>query len=280
MFLTDLDGTLKPSQGEFSPADIEALQKLSSLGVITAIATGRSRFSYMRDITQPLPIDYIIFSSGAGILRTSDWKILKNNRLEPDQTEAAISLLLDYNLDFMVQQPIPEEHRFLYHASGVLNPDFERRLKLYRDHSEPLESSLTNTPAATQLVAVISRPDAVTVYESLKQRLPDLTVIRATSPLDHATTWVEIFPAEVSKSQAARWLAEDHGLSPRDVLCVGNDFNDLDMLGWAGTSYVVANAPDELRERFPEVASNNDGGVAEAIKLWLSAREYSAILSS
>ncbi|MBW2623389.1 MAG: HAD family phosphatase [Deltaproteobacteria bacterium] len=278
MLVTDLDGTLKPSAGGFRPVDIEALQRLMSEGVITAIATGRSLFSYTRDITHPLPVDYIIFSSGAGILRTSDWKILRAVQLEPEQAEAAISLLLDYHLDFMVQQPIPEEHRFFFHATGNPNPDFERRLASYRDHAEPMGSMKENALAATQLVAIIPETEGVFVYERLKRNLSGLTVIRTTSPLDHSSTWVEIFPANASKSQAAQWLAHGRELSPQDVLCVGNDFNDLDMLEWAGTSYVVANSPGELRERFPEVASNNDGGVAEAIRLWLSQREGSANL--
>jgi len=50
---------------------------------------------------------------------------------------------------------------------------------------------------------------------------------------------------------------------------VGNDFNDLDLLEWAQTRFVTANAPAELKKRFPAVASNNQGGVSEAIARWL-----------
>jgi hydroxymethylpyrimidine pyrophosphatase-like HAD family hydrolase len=50
---------------------------------------------------------------------------------------------------------------------------------------------------------------------------------------------------------------------------VGNDFNDLDLLEWAQTRFVTANAPPELKERFPTVASNDRCGVAEAIARWI-----------
>lgn len=199
--------------------------------------------------------------------------------MEPEQAEQAISFLLDFDLDFMVQRPIPEEHRFFFHATGNPNPDFERRLTFYRDHAEPMVSMKGNTLAATQLVAITPEPEGVSAYEKVKNQLSGLTVIRTTSPLDHSSIWIEIFPENVSKSQAVQWLADSRGLSSQDVLCLGNDFNDLDMLEWAGTSFVVANSPGELRERFPEVASNNDGGVAEAVRLWLSQREDSANLS-
>jgi len=53
---------------------------------------------------------------------------------------------------------------------------------------------------------------------------------------------------------------------------VGNDYNDLDLLEWAGKSYVVENAPTDLKARFPAVASNNHGGVAEAAKSLLAEK--------
>jgi hydroxymethylpyrimidine pyrophosphatase-like HAD family hydrolase len=55
---------------------------------------------------------------------------------------------------------------------------------------------------------------------------------------------------------------------------VGNDYNDLDLLEWAGSSFVVANAPPDLTDRFPTVASNDDCGVAEAITRWLASNQF------
>ena len=101
--------------------------------------------------------------------------------------------------------------------------------------------------------------------------LPDLTVIRTTSPLDHRSTWIEVFPREVSKSQAAAWLAARHGIRRGDVCAVGNDYNDRDLLEWAGSSYVVANAAPELRTRHDVVAAGGHCGVAEAIRRWRSS---------
>jgi hydroxymethylpyrimidine pyrophosphatase-like HAD family hydrolase len=99
--------------------------------------------------------------------------------------------------------------------------------------------------------------------------LPGYTVLRSSSPLGSGATWVEIFPSIVSKSQAAAWLAGRVGLTARDVLCVGNDYNDEDLLEWGGTSFVVANSPADLRARFTTVASSDQGGLAEAVARWL-----------
>ncbi|MBW2583573.1 MAG: HAD hydrolase family protein [Deltaproteobacteria bacterium] len=54
------------------------------------------------------------------------------------------------------------------------------------------------------------------------------------------------------------------------IVSVGNDYNDIDLLEWTPSSYVVNNAPSDLKNRFTCVASNNNGGVAEAARRWLA----------
>jgi hydroxymethylpyrimidine pyrophosphatase-like HAD family hydrolase len=51
-------------------------------------------------------------------------------------------------------------------------------------------------------------------------------------------------------------------------LAVGNDYNDLDLLEWAGTSRLAAGAPPELSARFPLAASADDSDFAEAVVAW------------
>jgi hydroxymethylpyrimidine pyrophosphatase-like HAD family hydrolase len=60
-----------------------------------------------------------------------------------------------------------------------------------------------------------------------------------------------------------------------DSFSLGNDYNDLDLLEWSGNSYVVENAPQDIRMRFSMVASHNQCGVAEAIERWLTKQDAS-----
>ncbi len=57
-----------------------------------------------------------------------------------------------------------------------------------------------------------------------------------------------------------------------DTMAIGNDYNDLDLLDWAAQSFVVDNAPVDLKCRFQQVGSNNNGGVAEAVNHWHESR--------
>ena len=103
----------------------------------------------------------------------------------------------------------------------------------------------------------------------MRRRLPELTVIRSTSPLDDRSTWIEIFPASVSKSRTTGWLAARLGIPQARTVSVGNDYNDLDLLDWSADRFVTANAPADLRERYPVVASHDEAGVSQAASLWL-----------
>jgi len=60
-------------------------------------------------------------------------------------------------------------------------------------------------------------------------------------------------------------VCEKHQMNKTDVVCVGNDYNDVDMLEWCPNSYVVANAPRDLRQLFQVCTSNQHSGVSDAV---------------
>jgi len=189
--------------------------------------------------------------------------------LEAGEVRQAVAVLRSLQLDFMVQRPIPDTHVFGYSAATPANLDFEARISLYRPFAFPLDDNIDGFGPATQLVAIVPPAQAPAALAAVRQKLTALTVIQTTSPLDGRSTWIELFPSGISKGLTAEWLAGELGIPRTRTLSVGNDFNDLDLLEWAQTRFVTANAPAELKERFPAVASNNQGGVTEAIERWL-----------
>jgi len=86
--------------------------------------------------------------------------------------------------------------------------------------------------------------------------------------------WIEIFPRGVSKSRGVEWLASCHGVDVTDVAAVGNDYNDHDLLDWAGSAYVVNDSPEGLRNSFHRLPHLRGGAVAEAARRWLTGRKH------
>lgn len=269
LFVTDLDGTLLRSDRTFCTNDLASLAGLGDHRVVRVLATGRSMYSFSKVQTPGLPIDYVIFSTGAGIAEYPTGKIVRQVSLESGEVCQAYAVLRKLGLDFMVQRPIPDAHVFGYLALSLSNPDFETRISLYSRFAFPLENDIAYFGPATQLLAIVPHDRAQDALAAVRQRLNHMTIIQTTSPLDGHSTWIEIFPAGVSKSRTAEWLAARLGIPREQTMSVGNDYNDLDLLEWAGTGFVTANSPDELKQQFPAVASNNHAGVSEAIERWM-----------
>lgn len=265
MVVTDLDGTLLGSAGQLSAADRQMLVHLGQLGITRVVATGRSLFSARRVMDESFPIDFLAHTSGAGIV---SWPAQRELRVQHMAAAAATELaaaLIARELDFMIHHAIPDNHRFYLHRVRCSNADFERRVQLYEAHAEVLHLPWASSEPMCQALVIEPAPNA-SCFSMLRGALPTFQVIRTTSPLDGRSTWIEIFPAGVSKASAAAWLLErerrGHGLR----VAIGNDFNDLDLLGWADRAFVVGNAPAELRQRFTTVASNDAGGFSEAVR--------------
>ncbi len=274
MVVTDLDGTLfqrrsPPSAADrtISPRNLRVLGELGRRGILRVIATGRNLFSARKVLPPDFPVDYVLFSSGAGIMDWPAQRLIRSVSMAAEEVVRAFRALAALRLDFMVHRPIPENHHFRYYPAGGDNPDFEARKAVYAPFASA--GDLAAPPSeACQLLAVEPPGRRPSAYEAVRAELAGLTVLRSTSPLDHRSCWIEVFPAAASKSKAAAWLARERGLDPRRALAVGNDYNDLDLLEWAGTPRLVSGCPPELAARFPVASSGEDSDFAEAVEAW------------
>lgn len=269
MVVTDLDGTLFQRDRRVSARNLQVLEELGHDGILRVIATGRNLYSARKVLTEGFPVDYLLFSSGAGIMEWSGQRLLRAVSMSREQVVRALALLAGRELDFMLHQPIPENHRFSYfRRSARENPDFEARLAVYADFAVPGDIARPPEGPACQFL-IVEPPDAEpSIYYDLRARLPGLAVIRSTSPLDGRSRWIEIFSPRVSKSQAAAWLAAERKIERDEVLAVGNDYNDLDLLEWAPRACLVEGSPPELAERFAVISGNGDADFAAAVESW------------
>ena len=268
MVVTDLDGTLLDARARLGGANRRALERLGERGHVRVVATGRSLHSAEQVLDAAFPIDYLVFSSGAGILDWRKRELLAVHELPVEHARGALDSLIARDLAFMVHLGVPDNHHFHYYLPasqrGAANPDFERRCARYRAFAEPLVDHSLAGLRVTQLLA-IEAPGRESHYEALVEELAHLNVVLTTSPLDHRSRWIEIFSPAASKSGAAEWLRRRHGVAHADVVAIGNDYNDRDLLDWAEHAFVVANAAASLRERFTVVASNDEQGFAAAL---------------
>lgn len=260
---TDLDGTLTTEKNVVGEINIKTLETLGELGIPRVIATGRSYFSAKKVLLENFPIDYLIFSTGAGII---DWKsreLIFEQNIQADEIQRTKEILIKENIDFMLHAKVPENHHFYYWATGRKNLDFEKRIELYKDYAVPLSDQAI--PEAAQFLAVINE-NAENEFERIKNRIDFLHIVKTTSPLDDKTIWIELFPKGVSKGHSSEWLVQQMGIDSSEVLAIGNDYNDHDLLEWGGMPMLVGNAPDEMLQIYNSCKPNHANGFTSIVK--------------
>jgi hydroxymethylpyrimidine pyrophosphatase-like HAD family hydrolase len=227
-------------------------------------------YSALSVLPRDTPLDYLCHSSGAGILRWSDWQALRVVDMPAEAAHTLARELVRRELDFMLHFRLPDNHHFYAHRTARENADFDRRARRFAAFANALTFPLPEAQPMSHAV-VIDPPPGPGRYAEVVSAFPDFQVLRSTSPLDGASTWIEIFPLGVDKAAAAAWLWQKGSLPPLSSMAIGNDYNDLALLDWADASFVVGNAPAELRARYATVSSNEDAGFSEAVRRVLGA---------
>ncbi|HRT80417.1 MAG: HAD family hydrolase [Bacteroidales bacterium] len=260
---SDFDGTITTKQGVIPQSIIDGLQNIQNSNILRVIATGRSLFSFLTIVDKNFPIDYLIFSGGVGVM---DWKtknIIAENHFSKSQTLEIYNTLKSNNFDFMVQYPVPYNHIFYQSSSGNYNSDFEARINYYKTNG--ITPAKTIPKLASQFVIICN--EGTDHFQFVKENFGNFKVTKATSPIDHKSLWIEIFPKHVSKAYGLELLRIKHDIPLENIVAVGNDYYDYDMLEYVKfqNAYVVANAPYELLQRYNIIPSSENEGLANLL---------------
>ncbi len=263
MVITDLDGTLFDDEKRVSKEDLETLEWLGKRKIYRVIATGRNLFSVRNALPENFPIDYLIFSTGAGAINWRTGELIYAAHLNEKEVALAVETLIDAKMSFMVHDLVPDNHTFLYFDSNCGNSDFKKRIDIYRDFAMPLSLSPPNYRNASQLLAIV--PENPFLLEEIRNKLGSLRVIRTTSPLDCENMWIEILPQGVSKGHTVEWLCGKLEISPTATIGTGNDYNDLDLLNFVSFPFAVSNAPEPVKKLYRNCKSNTESGFSDAV---------------
>ncbi len=266
IFVSDLDGTLL-RDGRISENDLQAFEGLREHGILRVIATGRSLHSARACIADNFPVDYLILSTGNQIVHWPTREVLRSAFLSAQEVQDTCHFLSRLDLNFMVHENFPHNHRFAFHRGHKTVADFNRRLALYEGYGQKMKDC-PDSPSASQIVVIVDAHDAA-MHDRVVRELGNQSVIRATSPLDGQSVWIEIFAADVSKASGITHLVQRHGLHGLPSAGIGNDHNDRDMLELVHMPFKVADAflNDDNYITTPEASD----AVAFAIARYLEA---------
>jgi Cof subfamily protein (haloacid dehalogenase superfamily) len=261
MVIIDLDGTLLNNDKLIGKQDYETLIKLGKYEILRVFATGRNLHSCFNALPENCPVDYLVFSSGAGIL---DWKtkqIIYKSAIPQNSVIEIERILRELNLNFSIHFPVPENHNYYFHKGNDNFTDFDRRNELYAQFGLVLKE---NYPLedASQFLIIIENEKQI---QTIKDHINGFKIIRATSPIDNTSIWLEIFNENVSKAEGGKFLCNLSGISEKSTLGIGNDYNDIDMLNWVSYSFIVSNAPEAIKKNFIQCSDNQNNPLTDVL---------------
>jgi Cof subfamily protein (haloacid dehalogenase superfamily) len=265
MFISDIDGTLLNSQGEIPKENWDALKKLQQEKQIVVLATGRNLYSVQKSIPKEFPMDYLIFSTGLGIMHWPTKNLIFKTIMNENLVSNTANFLKSKGISFFLLNQLPDNH-FCYEYEMKKAPDdFFRRKNNYADFILEKPIAMAYPAKISQLIAVVEENSNLEIFNDLHF----VQKIRSTSPIDNKSVWIEIFEKGNSKGHATEWLCNYLSHPKNKTMSIGNDFNDTEMLDFTAISYCVDNAPAELKKKYSVVSSNNQGGVKEATELFI-----------
>lgn len=264
----DLDGTLLDPAGELRPAVREAVRATAARGVRVVVCTGR-RWRTARRFLEELDLPGVaVLQNGVVVKDVSDGRTLDERYLPASLYAGVLAVLREAGPPLVyVDEP-----------AGTLDIVTEPPERAHAYQREYLDDNVAVTRfvpsldrAPTHALVMLSCMAEREALLALRRRV-DSTLGRRVrthllANLGYRGHILEVVSAESGKWPALRGLAAAAGIAPEEILALGDDENDAEMLRESGCGVAMANAsPAALAAADRTVASNAEGGVVEALE--------------
>jgi len=262
----DVDGTLLDTRGQIPQANIDAIHDAVSAGIHIALVTGRS-YPFARPIADPLPPSITLIVSNGAIERNMDGSRVARRLLDRQIARAVLESTRPFRQLAALVFDRDADRQVMFETMDWEHPGrkgYWARNQSLIAKSVPLEDALVEDPIQVMFNGGV---DAMrSLYCALHAEANGFAV-SLTEYVHRDFSLIDVTAPNATKGRALAWRAAQLGLSREEVMAVGDNFNDLEMLEFAGLPVVMANAVDGLKQRGWAVTRDNEsGGLAEAIR--------------
>lgn len=277
LLAVDIDGTLLNSQFKVSPEDLAALRRAHDEGVDVLLATGR-RHDFAMPIAQQLGFDFSLISSNGAITRSLSGETFHRDLLPAATARKLCLAMKEFRGNMVLTFDKETKGAIVLERMDLLTSSIQKWLEKnieFIDFVIPVEDSLVTDPVQAMFCGpILLMQQALTAIEA-SGVAPDVTVLRTEYP-GRDLIIVDVLNAGCTKGHAVERWARHRGIEREEIMAIGDNFNDVEMLSMAGRPFVMGNASEELRGRGWEVTLSNDqSGVAAAVEQVLGVSRVS-----
>ena len=268
LLATDIDGTLLNPQFQISEGDLGALRRAHAAGMEIVLVTGR-RHSFALPIAQQLGFDLWLISSNGAVTRSLSGETFHRDLMPAETCRQLCQAMIQFRgntvltFDKEIRGAIVLEH--LDEIGASIRRWLEKNME-FIEFVVPIERALVSDPVQAMFCGTMARMGLA--LEALKgTRLMDkITVLRTEYPV-RDLSMIDVLNRGCSKGHALERWAVHRGFHRDEVMAVGDNHNDVEMLEFAGHPVIMGNACEELRARGWRVTLGNEAcGVAAALE--------------
>lgn len=262
----DVDGTLLDSSGHMPPANRDAIHEAVARGIHVALVTGRS-YPFARPVADGLPDSLTLIVSSGAVERAMDGTTLARRLLNREVARRVLTSTRPYRDAAALVFDRDRDRQILFETMDWEHPGrkaYWRRNQGLITHAPSLEDALDEDPIELMFNGYVD------LVRPLARRLQDEAADFAVSLTEYEArnfSLVDITAPDATKGRALAWRAQQLGVERAEVMAVGDNFNDIEMLEFAGTAIVMGNAVDSLKTRgWPVTGHQDAAGLAQAIE--------------
>lgn len=264
----DIDGTLLNPEFEISALDMAALRRIHQEGVEVVLVTGR-RHTFALPIAKQFGFDLWLISSNGAITRSLSGETFHRDLLPFSTCLTLCEDMKDFRGNTVLTFDTETKGAIVLEHMDELNTSIQRWLEknlAYIDFVIPIENSLITDPVQAMFCGSITRMRQVLDRLAAGPAAENITVLRTEYPARDLSI-VDVLNTGCSKGHALERWANHRGIGREQVMAIGDNYNDIEMLAFAGQPFIMGNASDELRGHgWPVTRSNAENGVAAAIE--------------
>jgi Cof subfamily protein (haloacid dehalogenase superfamily) len=268
----DVDGTLLENGGRFPQANRDAIRAAVDAGVHVALVTGRS-YPYARPVAEGLPASLTLIVSNGAVERAMDGSTRVRRLLDKNVARAVLDANIDHRTAAALVFDRDVHGQIVFETMDWTHPGrrgYWARNKALIARTVPLEDALTEDPI--QVMFNGGYASMRTLADAIRAQAHEATV-SLTEYVDRDFSLVDVTSPIATKGHALASRARAMGLERDQVMAIGDNFNDLEMLEFAGTPVVMGNAVEALKTRgFHQTARHDEAGVAQAIHRFVLRR--------
>jgi Cof subfamily protein (haloacid dehalogenase superfamily) len=264
----DIDGTLLNPQFQISDADMTALRQTREAGTEIVLVTGR-RHDFALPIAQQLGFDHWLISSNGAVTRSLRDETFYRDLLPSTTCRQLCQAMLGFRGNTVLTFDKRGKGALVLEHMNELDRSIRRWLEKNLQYIEfvvPLENALIEDPVQAMFCGSIARMQEALAVLSNSPLSHRVTVLRTEYP-ERDLSIVDVLNRGCSKGHALERWCRYRGVLREQVMAIGDNYNDIEMLAFAGHPVIMGNASEELRGRgWPVTLPNDRNGVAAALE--------------